>query len=495
MGRTLSISLLILAVAAGAFFAGRFSAQSSGAANQTLLPPSIPSAPTPKLKRHTAAVHQDPHAALLQALKLPAEERKWATRRAMHAWLVDEGAAALRAARDDPRLAEVIDMMMLIALVVDPDIFIEDPSLLKGIAFAEQPIAADADSIAALSQDLARAALLVLQSGGEMGLGAEPYAENGGPLSVAEAYAEVEIILTERSPIKRQAQLRELVSRLAQSHLADAVALVDSLPAADRQHAIDALIDHWAESDPEAAAFWLANQQDQTSAQRFTQLAQSWGKQDFHSANAFAASLPSLERLSFLEGLASTIQHLPNQEKLAWLASFESEPNYPNLAASVATLIGQEDAGAAMSLIETLPPVHRTKSYSHVVPNMVIENPEAAWSAIDAVADPAERDLVVSIFASLWAQMDPDRAVEQMLELPPGPVRDRALASLAQGLSHLDEQEGAIGAFEEAQSPALRRGRVTKLLGLLEDEREAIRLGSEHGLDRQAVLEVRANST
>ncbi|MCY3641287.1 MAG: hypothetical protein OXH37_09765, partial [Gammaproteobacteria bacterium] len=90
------------------------------------MPPSIPSASKSEPERPEASVHRDPHAELLRALGLPTEERRRATRWAMNAWLAEEGAAALRTVRADPRLAEVVGLMTQIALVVDPDIFIED---------------------------------------------------------------------------------------------------------------------------------------------------------------------------------------------------------------------------------------------------------------------------------------------------------------------------------------------------------------------------------
>ncbi len=495
MARTLAISFLAVAFAAVAFIAGRASAPGSDSEDLTPMQPGVPGAPSPELERLGVSVYGDPHNALLQALALPAEERKRATRMAIHAWLAASGASALRTAREEPRLAEVVDLMVMVALVVDPDIFIEDPALLEGFALADQPLAADPGSITALRHDLARAALSKIRLGGELGIGPRLYSWGGQPMSLEAAYREVESLLAERSPMERQERLSRLVSELARSDPAGAAALVDSLPEPDRHPAVDALIGRWAQSDPEAAANWLGTQQEQILPQRFTQLAQHWGMQDFDSASAFAATLSVIQRQGFLEGLATTIEHLPNHEKLMWIAGLESEPSYPNLAARVATLIAREDAGAAMSVIESLPPWKRQGLYAQVVPNMVIEDPEAALAGIDAVDDPDERDRLATLVASLWTQMDPDRAVQRTLALAPGPVRDRALASVARGLASLDDRGHDDGALEEVRNPASRRARVAALLRLLEDEDEAIRLGSRHGFDRQAVLEVRADST
>ena len=76
----------------------------------------------PELERFDASIPRDPHTELLQALELPPAERRLAIHRAMNAWLAEEGAAAVRTARDDPRLVEVVDVMMQVAMVVDPHI-------------------------------------------------------------------------------------------------------------------------------------------------------------------------------------------------------------------------------------------------------------------------------------------------------------------------------------------------------------------------------------
>ncbi len=493
MGRTLAISFLIVAVAAGGFLVGRFSAPSSAPANPTPLTPSIPSAPTPELQPHAAAVHQDPHAALLQALEMDGEDRQRAVRRAMHDWLAEEGAAALRKAGDDPRLAEVVGEMLQVALVVDPDIIHEDPSLLEGIVLGDRAITADAEAVISLGRSLAQSTLLGLELDAEMGpqMGSIAWSSEAVPLE--EAYAEVESILAERSPMKRLPRLLTLMTRMAMSQPADAAALVDSLPASDRQPATDALISFWAQTDPQAAAQWLSSQQDQAAPQGFTQLAQNWGMQDFEGASDYAASLSGTQRQAFLAGLAITVERLPIHEQLAWVSNFQSEPNYPNLAMAVATQIARQDAGTALSLIESLPPGNRMRGYSQVLPSIAMENPEAAFAAIDTIADPSQRGQLVPMIASFWATLDPDGAMERMLDLAPGPVRDQALASMAQSLAQLDV-ERAIEAIDEVGDPAMRRVPVIMMLGLLEDESEAIRLGREHGFDRQAVLEVRANS-
>lgn len=493
MVRNLAISLFAVAVVPIAFFAGRASVPNPELTNLTTVPPSIPSASTSEPERPDASVHRDPHAELLRALGLPTEERRRATRRAMNAWLGKEGGEALRTARADPRLAEVVGLMTQIALVVYPDVFIEDPSLLEGAVKADALVDPSAATVAALGRELAQEAVLGLRFGGVAGAGAGSFAGEARPLASEDAHGEIESILNERSPMMRMQRTAMLVYRMAERDPAAAAELVDSLPKPIRRHAINALIGAWAKSDPSATAQWLRNQGDLAAPQGFTQLAQQWGMVEFHSASTYGDTLSGTHRQAFLDGLANVAHHVPKAETLAWIAGLEGDPSYSHLASIVAQGIAQDDAGAAFSLIESLPPSERLNGYASVLPMMAMRDPEAAMAASQVIGDPFQRAHLVAMIADSWAQMEPERAMERMLDLAPGLTRDQALQAIAYNLAHFDAQQ-AIEAIDEIADPELRRGPVAALFDQLEDENEAIRLGSKHGFDRETVLEMRANS-
>ena len=493
MVRNFAVSLLSAAALMIAFFAGRASAPDPRPAKPTPPLAGIANESIPGPGRFDAPMPEDARTALLRALELPTEQRKQAIHQAVNAWLAEDGAAALRTARDDPRLAEVVGLMMRVAVVLHPDVFIEDPSLLQGVSEVDGPLAAGAETVAVLSRDLAREALVGLRHDGGMPRAESPFVGEGQPLSVEDAYTEVESILAERSPMKRWPRLITLVHQMAEIDPAATATLVDSLPASAKRHATNVLIAPWAQSDPLAVAHWLNDQDGQTSQRRFTQLAQQWGMQDFHSASAYADTLSGAQRQGFLEGLASAAHSLPSPEQLAWIAHFEGDSSYASLAAIVAQGMAREDLGAALSLIESLPPSQRLNGYAFVLPMMAMQDPEAAVATIKEIGDPSERDHLVAIAAPIWAQWDPDLALNQALDLQPGPTRDQALASLTFTLARMDSPR-AIEVIDQIDDPGVRRAPVHALLGLLEDENEAIRLGREHGFDRETVLEARANS-
>ena len=88
----------------------------------------------------------DPRASLLAALELPAEERNRAVRVAMSAWLAADGAAAISAARADPKLRDVADRMTHFAMYAYPEWFLQDSSLLAGVHDGEHLVTSAARS-------------------------------------------------------------------------------------------------------------------------------------------------------------------------------------------------------------------------------------------------------------------------------------------------------------------------------------------------------------
>ena len=493
MVRNFFLSLLAVAAVAIAFFAGRASVPDPDRAHQLPTQASVASDPMPRLVPSDAPKPGDAHSALLRALELPAAERKQAIRRAMNAWLAEDGTAALSTARADPRLAEVVELMTRVALIIYPELFTEDPSLLDGVAGADGLIASSTKAISPRSGDPAQRTLLELRMGTAMGTEAESLSGGDLPFDPDNAYAEIQSILAEPNLMNRWTRLHGLLYMMAESDPAAAAAVVDDLPTSFKQRAASALIALWAQSDPSSAAHWLGSQGERTTRQVFPQLALQWGMQDFPSASAFADTLPGTERRAFLQGLAEATHNLPHSEKLAWIARFEGEPNYSALVVRVAPDIAEEDTAAALSLVESLPQADRLNGFLSILPMMAVQDPDATLAAIQGIGDPSSHDQLVAMVAPIWVQTDPDRALNVVLDLEPGATRDQALASLAFGFAQVDSQR-AFEAIEQIENPAYRRAPLQGLLGFLEDENAAIRFGREHGFDREAVLKVRANS-
>ena len=496
--RAFAIVLVALAAVAMGFFVGRITAPDpapeidipgqSGAADSSGLWLSPPD-PT----RST-----DPREELLQALEQPAGERNRAVRRAMNAWLAADGAEAIAAARDDPRLREVADRMIQLALHGYPEVFLDDPSLLDAFPDAERLIASAAMSIGRFDPDTARALIERHVTDSEQA-DAMLYAmdhiqqSSGQPPTVEDARAELESILAERKLMERLPRLHMLIGGVASHDPAVAAALVDEMPRSASRVVTGSLIEVWSRTDPEAAARWLADKDGQTAQNGLHQLAWHWSRKDLEAANAYADTLTGARRTAFLGGLANTVSHLSTNEMLAWMSRYEDDPAYPGLVGSIAGNVAQEDVQTALSLVESLPEEERASAYASVIPTMAWNDPEAAVALVDEVENETMRASLSSMAFSMWAQNDAESALEQASGLRRGPARDQALASIASAMMHVDV-DSAIDAIDEIDDGELRGGPVSMLVMMAETEDEAIRFGRRYGLDRERVLEVRSAS-
>ena len=532
----------------------------------------------------------DPRADLLRALEQPAEERNRAVRIAMNAWLTAEGAAAITAARNAPELRDVANRITQLALFAYPEIFVDHPSLLEGIPDAKRSIAMAARAIAIFDPDAARG-MIDTHLSGSIYRDAMLSAIDELERAEQDPYAELESIVAGSGMGSQFRRVGQLVSRVAEEDPVAAAELIDGLPASLREYATQALVTVWSQTDPEEAARWLVEKNVQVSGQGLNDLARRWGQSDFEAANAFAETLTGRKRAVFLTGLVGATQRLSKEELLAWVSRYEGEPAYPHLMVSAVQRFAQDDVGAAIELIETLPERMQLDSYRSIVPSLAFRNPEAAVALIDEIGNESVRDELVPMVSSAWAQNDAESALDWALGLPPGPSRDRAIGSITSSLMNfgmdfevdraielietLPEQERlasyrsvvpslafrnpetavalidqignesvrdqlvpvvarrwaqndaeaaldwalglapgrtrdqaiasissslmefdvdrAVDAIDEIEGREVRKGAVWQLLFTVDSDDEAIRLGRDHGFDRDAVLELREN--
>ena len=412
----------------------------------------------------------------------------------MHAWLAADGARALSAVQDDPKLSGVANRMTHFALYAHPEVFIDDPSLLDGLPDARQSVAAAVPAIATYDPATARALIAARfsETGFALGLLSEVERVNTGRAEpVEDPDAELEAILAERNGTTRFVRLRELIGRVAEYDPAAAATLIDSLPGRSADEAIGPLIDIWSQSDPEAAAHWLAGKNAQFAWQRLNRLARRWGSADFDSASAYGDTLTGAHRSAFLTGLAGAGPHGSTGEMLGWLSRYEGDQAYPDLVGSVAQRVAREDFGAALTLLDRLPLESRLESLMGVVPALVMRDPEAAVDAIVERQDESMPDFVLPMTFSIWAQLDAGSALDRVLELGRGQARDNAIASVAGALVRYDVG-AAIDAIDAIDDAEIRRQSIRQVLTAVSSDEEAVRLGRGHGFGRDAVLEMRA---
>ena len=221
------------------------------------------------------------------------------------------------------------------------------------------------------------------------------------------------------------------------------------------------------------------------------QLGQHWGMRDFHAANAHLNTLTGAQRQGFLDGLAASTHARPSDETLTWIAGFEGSPEYPALLRAVVPGLAHNDVGAALSLIEALPESERQNSLMAIAPTLAMNDPEAATAVIEAVDDEQLRDRLLSVALPMWAQFEPESALDRALAMRPGQQRDEAIAPIAHQLAQF-YPDRAIEAIEEIGNPEIRTTVVHMLISAIASDSDAFRLGEGYGLDRDTVQKLRA---
>ena len=413
----------------------------------------------------------------------------------MNAWLAADGAAAIMVARDDPEFGDLVNRMTQLALFAYPEMFIDDASLLEGIPDAKQSIAMAASAIAKFDPDAARG-MIDAHLSGPLYRDAMLSAVDQIERAEQDPHAELESIVAGSGMGSQHRRLFNLVNRMAADDPVAAAKLIDDLPASLKESATQALVAVWSRTDPEEAARWLAEKNVQVSGQGLNDLARRWGQGDFEAASAFADTLTDRKRALFLTGLAGATRRWSKEELLAWVSRYEGEPAYPNLMVSVVQRFAQEDVGAAIELIETLPEQARLALHRSVVPSLAFRNPEAAIALIDKIGNESVRDELVPVVARSWARNDSESALDWAIGLSPGPTRDQAIASISSSLMNFDmdfDVDRAVDAINEIEDPEVRKGPVWQLLLTVESDDEAIRLARDYGFDRDAVLGIRKN--
>ena len=494
--RAIAIAVTALAAIAAAFFVGRATAPGSAPViavaplDPTAGPATEPPPPAPE-----ALPSADPRTRLLSALQQSGEERDRAVRQAMIAWLAADGAGAIRSAREHPELSSEADRMVRLALYAYPEIFQDDPSLLDDDPDRERLISMSVGSIAGFDPALARVLVNRHVADTEYGvamLGAVDHFESlAGPApSLSDARTELASILDESNMMKRLPRLMMLVERMASSDPASAARLIDEMPRSSSTMAINTLVQRWSQSDPQAAADWLASKDAQIARQGWPTLAQAWGRRDLDGASAYADNLTGTARISFLRGIAAATARMPTGTTQAWLSSYRDDSVYADLVRGVAGQLALQDARAAMSLVEELPPGQRLRSYGSVIPMLAMQDPEAAVDLVDQLEDDDARSSLIPMVVSVWAQNDARAALDWASDRPQGQTRDSAISQVASVLVRIDP-DLAIDAIDEVDDPQVRKATVSQLLVQLESEQEAVRVGRRYDFDRDAVLALR----
>ena len=131
--------------------------------------------------------------------------------------------------------------------------------------------------------------------------------------------------------------------------------------------------------------------------------------------------------------------HSPVRSRCHRLSEPGEEPQLETLSQRWA----ESDPAAALQWADSLPPGALKDAVNAQVLFVVsrFKPTDAAQGVMQRIADPAIRDEAVISVVHQWAQQDAELATRWVAEMPPGALRDRALAEI-ESISTLKRTEG-----------------------------------------------------
>jgi hypothetical protein len=241
------------------------------------------------------------------------------------------------------------------------------------------------------------------------------------------------------------------------------------------------LIRSWAESDPAAAAEWVAQiPEGPLRLALLEQVAIEWGNLNLAAAAAWALDLPeggskeaAITGLAYEAArtepvaaltLAAALPATPDRDELlvhavsqwaatdpiaagAWSLVVPESVLQQRLTAAVAVAFAEQEPVAAGSLAVTAldPGDEQDSAIVAIVQRWAQSSPEEASSWVAQFPDLAMSEEAVRHLVPLWLVQDPDATALWLSGLTDGPIRDAGIAAYADAVIRLDAPAGGSG--------------------------------------------------
>ncbi len=205
-----------------------------------------------------------------------------------------------------------------------------------------------------------------------------------------------------------------------------------ALPDADlRSSALRPLLAMWAATAPDAAVDWLTTH-DFDARGTYQQVAQQLARNNPAHAAELTARIPSAAHNEWIQGVAEGYAQTDPQAAAAWLAQYRGDPAYSAAVGAIAAGLATADPAAAAHLLETASDASAAapRAAYVVASRWAQRDPQAAASWARDYDAASNQPIAVTAAVSTWAQADATSARAWSLRLPAGPARDAALSAL-----------------------------------------------------------------
>ena len=195
---------------------------------------------------------------------------------------------------------------------------------------------------------------------------------------------------------------------------------------------INHMVSQWVAFEPQAAAAWLMELgSGEKQSHALLGLAQSWGKVDIAGARQWAAGLPVGDLRDLAAGELVKI-YMPTDPAAAaeiaqWIGAAEV---LLDVAEDIVDDWAEEDPEAVWRWVQALPEGPKREAGLALMVRAISSEAPAEAAALLAEIKNKDRDFLLEAAAEImshWTRQDPAAAVQWMLGLPAGHVRDGAV--------------------------------------------------------------------
>jgi len=187
----------------------------------------------------------------------------------------------------------------------------------------------------------------------------------------------------------------------------------------------------WATTDAPAAAQWVASLSANFDVSEALQtVAGTWARQDIDAAAAFTNKLSARDRNGWIVSVSQAFMYEDTEQYLQWIEQFRSESFYGLLLNQAVWPLERNNPETAASYVLALDPAIRNEPLQKLIEQVSEYDPQRAAGWLSQISDDSIRLASMDRVILAWNYQAPDDLAQWIDTLPPGAIKDAALAAL-----------------------------------------------------------------
>ncbi|MEY2905944.1 MAG: hypothetical protein RLZZ408_415 [Verrucomicrobiota bacterium] len=270
--------------------------------------------------------------------------------------------------------------------------------------------------------------------------------------------------------------LESMILTLGPKNPDKAINLLEQLPAGDQKYALLAFANNWGQSDPKAALDW-ANQQTNPDLKSriLSGVISGMAQKDPDRALELARSLPAEERHDSMQNICYALSKSDPIRALDLAQSLPAERRDTALY-NFLKILSESDPKGAIEYAMNLPSSENIDSQVGVMASeWITVDPGGAIDWYASLTDPKLKGKVAVSMIGNLSQVDPDRAINLLLAMPPGDAQNQALAQIGKYWGRTD-QKAALDWANQQTDPAVKSRILEGVIEGVEDGKEAFKI-------------------